>query len=235
MSTATHELHGQEVGLTGFETSLGNRYNSIKYLLDSPLALGLLLVFCPVILLAMMAIRLTSQGPVFYTQRRLGQNGRVFTILKLRTMYHDSEPTGPRWCVPGDPRITPVGRFLRLSHLDELPQLVNVLRGEMSLIGPRPERPEIVTRLERSIPKYRYRLVVRPGLTGLAQVIQPPDTDLSSVQTKLEYDLIYVDRMNLWFDIRILAGTVLHVLNVPGTTVAALLGFPTLNPADVPA
>ena len=105
--------------------------------------------------------------------------GKVFTIYKIRTMYQDSERhCGPRWCVPGDPRVTPVGRFLRRCHVDELPQLINVLKGEMSLVGPRPERPEFLAQLERALPNYRQRLTVRPGLTGLAQVQQPPDTDL---------------------------------------------------------
>ena len=107
--------------------------------------------------------------------------GKVFTIYKIRTMYQDSERhSGPTWCVPGDPRVTPVGRFLRWSHVDELPQLINVLMGEMSLVGPRPERPEFLAQLERALPDYRQRLTVRPGVTGLAQVQQPPDTTCSA-------------------------------------------------------
>ena len=108
-------------------------------------------------------------------------------------MYQDSERhSGATWCLPGDPRVTPVGRVLRFTHLDELPQLINVLLGEMSLVGPRPERPEFLPKLERALPDYRRRLAVRPGVTGLAQVQQPPDTDLLSVRRKLNYDLYYV-------------------------------------------
>src|SRR5439155_12868491 len=122
-----------------------------------------------VTLLSMLLVKLTSRGPALYTQTRLGRNGRPFTIYKLRTMQHRCESlTGARWSTPGDPRITPVGRFLRKTHLDELPQLWNVLRGDMALVGPRPERPEFVPQLEQAVPHYRDRLLVRPGVSGLA-------------------------------------------------------------------
>ena len=141
-------------------------------------------------------MKLTSPGPAFYTQTRVGQGGRPFTIYKLRTMIHNCESlTGPRWCMPGDPRVTPAGWLLRVTHLDELPQLLNVLRGEMSLVGPRPERPEFLPQLERALPAYRQRLVVRPGVTGLAQVKLPADTDLDSVRRKLAHDLYYIERL----------------------------------------
>jgi lipopolysaccharide/colanic/teichoic acid biosynthesis glycosyltransferase len=119
-----------------------------------------------------------------------------------------------------------VGRFLRWSHLDELPQLLNVLRGEMSLIGPRPERPEIVAQLEKGLPGYRLRLLIRPGVTGLAQVLQGPDTDLSSVRKKLNFDMYYISRMNLWLDVRIVIGTALHLLSVSDRLIARVLRFP---------
>src|SRR5262249_17904057 len=142
------------------------------------------------ILYAMALVRLTSRGSAIYRQTRLGLNGRPFTIYKIRTMYHDSERlTGPQWSRPGDPRVTPIGRILRATHIDELPQLWNVLRGEMSLVGPRPERPELAAGLERELPSYRDRLAVRPGVTGLAQVQLPPDTDVESVRRKLAYDI----------------------------------------------
>jgi lipopolysaccharide/colanic/teichoic acid biosynthesis glycosyltransferase len=145
-------------------------------------------------------------------------------------MYEDSERhCGPTWCLPGDPRITPVGRALRWSHIDELPQLVNVLKGEMSLVGPRPERPEYLDQLERALPNYRERLMVRPGLTGLAQVQQPSDTDLQSVGRKLNYDLCYVERMSLWLDVRLLLGTVLKCLGVPFIWIGRILQLPDPN------
>ncbi|MGA7499845.1 MAG: sugar transferase, partial [Isosphaeraceae bacterium] len=136
---------------------------------------------------------------------------------------------GARWSVPGDPRITPVGRLLRWSHVDELPQLINILQGKMSLVGPRPERPEIVVQLERVIPEYRRRLNVRPGVTGLAQVLQPPDTNLSMVSSKLFLDLFYIDHCNLWLDFRILLATVPHVLRVPPEEIARVFGFPRIS------
>ena len=191
-------------------------YRSFKRAGDFVLA-GLLLVgTAPLILLAGVLVKLTSRGPIIYSQVRLGLRGRPFTLYKIRTMVHDCERTsGPRWAAPGDERVTAVGRFLRRTHLDELPQLWNVLRGDMSLVGPRPERPEFVPQLEKVIPHYRQRMLVPPGLTGLAQVQLPPDTDLSSVRRKLAYDLHYVKSIGLWLDVRIVLVTVCHVLGLP--------------------
>jgi lipopolysaccharide/colanic/teichoic acid biosynthesis glycosyltransferase len=202
-------------------------YGWIKPKLDFTLALLMLTVSAPVVVLAVILVRLGSRGPLIYKQKRVGVDGKVFTIYKIRTMYADSEhATGPRWCVPGDCRITPVGRFLRASHLDELPQLINVLRGDMSLIGPRPERPEFVDQLERVLPNYRTRLQVRPGLTGLAQVLQPPDTDIFSVRRKLIYDLYYVANMSPWLDSRLILGTVFKCLGIPFVWIGRILRLP---------
>src|SRR5262249_26068901 len=155
-------------------------------------------------------------GPAFYTQTRVGRDGRLFSIYKIRTMVDKCESlTGPRWSMPGDPRITLVGHFLRVTHLDELPQLLNVLRGEMSLIGPRPERPEFIPELERALPAYRGRLAIRPGVTGLAQVQLPADTDLDSVRAKLAYDLYYIRHRGAWLDFRILVCTALYAFGIP--------------------
>ena len=142
-------------------------------------------------------------------------------------MVHNCESlTGARWSMPGDPRVTPVGRLLRASHLDELPQLLNVLRGEMSLIGPRPERPEFVPELERALPAYWQRLQVRPGVTGLAQVQLPPDTDLGSVRRKLAHDLFYVRHLSPWLDLRLLVCTAFHALGIPNSLLRRVLGIP---------
>jgi lipopolysaccharide/colanic/teichoic acid biosynthesis glycosyltransferase len=196
-------------------------------LLDLALASVMLLVTAPIILISMLLVRLTSKGPMIYAQKRLGQEGRTITIYKIRTMYRDSErDTGVVWSLPGDPRVTSIGRFLRWAHLDELPQLVNVLRGEMSLVGPRPERPELVGVLARALPQYRRRLAVRPGLTGLAQVQQGPDTCLYSVRHKLSYDLYYVKRACLWLDVRVLLGTVLKCTGVPFEQIGQILRLP---------
>jgi len=202
-------------------------YISAKTGLDCLGALALLVFALPIIGFAAVLIKLTSRGPVFYTQTRVGQYGQLFTIIKLRTMVDKCESlTGPRWSIPGDPRITPLGQFLRATHLDELPQLFNVLRGDMSLIGPRPERPEFLPNLERSLPGYRDRLLIRPGVTGLAQVQLPADTDLESVRRKLRYDLYYVERANPWLDVRILLCTGLHALGVPFRIAGTIFGVP---------
>jgi lipopolysaccharide/colanic/teichoic acid biosynthesis glycosyltransferase len=204
------------------------RYGRVKALKDSFLALLLLVPAAPLVVLGAVLVKLTSRGPAIYCQTRLGRAGRPYTLYKIRTMVHDCEQlTGPRWATAHDPRVTAVGRFLRRTHLDELPQLWNVLRGEMSLVGPRPERPEFVAELERAIPLYRDRLLVRPGLTGLSQVQLPPDTDLDSVRRKLVYDLYYVQRIGLWLDLRILMSTVLHVLGFPFAVSRQLLRVPS--------
>jgi lipopolysaccharide/colanic/teichoic acid biosynthesis glycosyltransferase len=202
-------------------------YEWIKPWIDMALALVMLLFSAPLILFLMFLVKLNSKGPAIYTQKRLGLRGRVFTMYKIRTMYHDSERhCGPTWCVPGDPRITPLGKWLRWFHVDELPQLVNVLKRDMSLVGPRPERPEFLERLEGDLPEYRWRLLVRPGVTGLAQVQQPPDTDLASVRRKLDYDLYYVERLSFWLDLRVILGTVLKCLGIPFDRIGRILRFP---------
>jgi lipopolysaccharide/colanic/teichoic acid biosynthesis glycosyltransferase len=203
------------------------QYKITKDALDCCLALVMLVVTAPIILLSMLLVRLTSKGPALYTQQRLGRHGRLFNVFKVRTMYQDSEHESEAvWSLPGDLRVTPLGRFLRASHLDELPQLVNVLRREMSLIGPRPERPEIAAQLERALPDYPLRLSVRPGLTGLAQVLQGPDIDLGSVRRKLDYDLYYLDRLSLWLDLRTLLATVLHLAGLAPSRIARIALFP---------
>jgi lipopolysaccharide/colanic/teichoic acid biosynthesis glycosyltransferase len=202
-------------------------YLSCKYVADFVLAVLLAVPALPLIALAALLVKLTSRGPAFYTQTRVGEDGRLFTILKLRTMIHNCESlTGPRWSMPGDPRVTRFGAILRISHLDELPQLLNVLRGEMSLIGPRPERPEFVPELERELPGYWQRLTVRPGVTGLAQVQLPPDSDLSSVRRKLAHDLYYIRHLSPWLDLRLLICTAVYTLGLPFGIVGKLLGIP---------
>jgi lipopolysaccharide/colanic/teichoic acid biosynthesis glycosyltransferase len=202
-------------------------YQYLKRGLDFILALGLFLLTAPLVLAAMVLVRLTSHGPALYTQTRVGRGGRPFTLYKIRTMVYECESlTGARWSGPGDSRVTALGRLLRRTHLDELPQLWNVLRGEMSLVGPRPERPEFVPRLEQAVPNYRARLLVRPGLTGLAQLQLPPDTDLASVRRKLAYDLYYVQHGGLLCDLRLLAGTALKVLGVSFGALRGLLRLP---------
>ncbi len=230
MITTEQKIGDVATPVPDWAATITNNYESIKRGLDLALALVLLLVTAPVILVSMFLVRLNSRGASIYLQKRLGLAGKVFTIYKIRTMYQDSEHRcGPIWSVPGDPRVTPVGWFLRWSHIDELPQLINVLKGEMSLVGPRPERPEFLDQLERAFPNYRQRLTVRPGVTGLAQVQQDPDSDLASVRRKLKFDLCYLERMSLWLDLRLILGTVLKCLGVPFNLIGRILQLPDPN------
>ena len=201
---------------------------SAKGAVDFVLALLLLVLTAPLVLTAVVLVRLTSRGPAIYAQTRLGRQGRPFTLYKLRTMAYDCErETGPRWATPNDPRVTPLGRTLRKTHIDELPQLWNVLRGEMSLVGPRPERPEIAHQLERALPLYGERLLVRPGLTGLAQVQLPPDVDLAGVGRKLACDVYYIRHQGLGLDLRLLLSTATGVLGIPFPVARVLFRIPS--------
>jgi lipopolysaccharide/colanic/teichoic acid biosynthesis glycosyltransferase len=206
----------------------GNRwFLRCKAVADVAAAVLLAVLAAPLVALIALIVKLTSRGPAFYSQTRVGRHGRLFRIYKLRTMVDKCESlTGPRWSMPGDPRITRVGWFLRATHLDELPQLYNVLRGDMSLIGPRPERPEFLLELERALPSYRQRLLVRPGVTGLAQVQLPADTDLDSVHRKLAYDLYYIQHLSPALDLRLLFATSLYAAGLSYPTVASLAGLP---------
>jgi lipopolysaccharide/colanic/teichoic acid biosynthesis glycosyltransferase len=211
-------------------------YTPCQVVLDRAAALTLLVLTGPLVVLLAALVRLTSRGPAFYTQTRLGRGGVPFTIYKLRTMVNRCESlTGPRWSLPGDPRVTALGRFLRASHLDELPQLVNVLRGDMSLIGPRPERPEFLPELEAACPGYRERLAVRPGVTGLAQVQLPADTCIDSVRLKLAYDLYYIRHVGLRLDLMLLVCTALYALGLPFGVAARLLRVPRGEEVEGPA
>jgi lipopolysaccharide/colanic/teichoic acid biosynthesis glycosyltransferase len=188
---------------------------AVRDVCDWALAAGLFALSLPVIGVAMLVVKLTSRGPAIYQQSRLGRGGVPYTIYKIRTMRNDAEKDGrAQWSRPGDRRITAVGRFLRATHIDELPQLWNVLRGEMSLVGPRPERPEIVAKLREEIPGYDRRLRVKPGITGLAQIHLPPDETTACVRRKLVYDVFYVRRSGLMFDLRILVCTALKVVGL---------------------
>ena len=206
-------------------------YPPCKAVADEVVAAVLLVLLAPIILFLMALVRATSRGPAIYRQSRLGRSGRPFMIYKLRTMAHDCERlTGPQWAAKaGDPRVTRLGHFLRRSHLDELPQLWNVIKGEMSLVGPRPERPEFVAKLEREIAGYRERTRVSPGITGLAQVQLPADETSDDVRRKVRYDLYYVRNMGPVLDLKILAGTAFKVLGIPFDQIRSLLKFTGIN------
>jgi lipopolysaccharide/colanic/teichoic acid biosynthesis glycosyltransferase len=167
-----------------------------------------LVVIAPVMGLLAIAVRLTSHGPALYRQERVGVNGKVFTVLKLRSMRADAEEaTGAVWASRGDTRVTSLGSFLRRTRLDEVPQLWNILRGEMSLVGPRPERPEFVHGLEAQIPFYGARHVVKPGLTGWAQVRYTYGASVEDAMEKLQYDLYYIKNLSFSFDLFIMFET----------------------------
>jgi exopolysaccharide biosynthesis polyprenyl glycosylphosphotransferase len=180
----------------------------IKRILDFATAGVGLILGAPIMLITAILIRLDSRGPVLYRQRRAGLDGRIITVLKFRSMRVDAESgSGAVWAGHSDPRVTRVGRFIRKWRIDELPQLFNVLRGEMSLVGPRPERPEFIETLASAIPFYRERLMVPPGITGWAQVKYPYAASVEAARRKLQYDLYYIKHMSLFLDIMILLRT----------------------------
>lgn len=185
----------------------------LKRLLDIIVAFILLIISSPVILISAIAIKLDSKGPIFFKQERSGQNGKPFKMVKFRSMYQDAEKhTGPVWSQKDDPRITKVGKIIRKLRIDELPQMYNVLKGEMSLVGPRPERPYFVEKLSEQIPYYKRRLKVRPGITGWAQVKHKYDESIEDVKIKLRYDLFYIENMSIRMDMKILFRTIFVVL-----------------------
>lgn len=198
-----------------------------KLLIDKALALSLLIPGLPLLCILVLLVRLTSHGPGIYSQLRVGKGGKHFTMFKLRSMRIDAEVgTGPVWsCNGSDPRVTPLGYWLRKLHLDELPQLFNVLMGEMSLAGPRPERPEFVKVLAEQLPGYMDRLGVLPGDHVLAQVNLPPDTDLNSVKRKLMLDREYINDASISLDLRIILCTALRVVGLRGGRSVRLLGL----------
>lgn len=185
----------------------------IKRLMDVVISLIVLILTLPITLLVSLAIKLDSEGPVFYKQTRVGKDGKEFKIYKFRSMFNNAEKhTGPVWSTKNDPRITRVGKIIRKFRLDEIPQFINVLRGEMSLVGPRPERPYFVEMLSKEIPLYKRRLKVKPGITGWAQVKHKYDESIEDVKKKLQYDLYYIENISLRMDLKILLRTIFVVL-----------------------
>lgn len=183
-----------------------------KRLIDFALSSLMLLFFSPIMALTALAIRLDSSGPVFYRQDRVGKGGKVFSVVKFRSMVANAEAHGPQWASKKDARITRVGRWIRLFRIDEVPQLWNVFKGEMSLVGPRPERPNFVKKLDALLPYYAVRHSVSPGLTGWAQVNYPYGASVEDALHKLEYDLYYIKNMSILLDIKILLKTIGVVL-----------------------
>jgi exopolysaccharide biosynthesis polyprenyl glycosylphosphotransferase len=186
---------------------------ALKRAIDIVVSSIVLFIGLPIWLIVALAIKLNSRGPVFYTQKRVGKDGKHFHIIKFRSMYENAEEeSGPVWAHKKDPRITTVGKVLRKLRLDEIPQLINVLDGKMSLVGPRPERPFFVEQLSKEIPLYTRRLKVRPGITGWAQVKHKYDESVEDVKRKVEYDLFYIENMSIRMDLKILFNTIAVVL-----------------------
>ncbi len=200
-----------------------------KYRIEWLIALGLLFPALPLLGILYLLVRLTSRGPGFYAQERIGENGKHFTLLKLRSMRSDAEAkSGPVWAKQKDDRVTLFGRFLRFSHFDELPQLFNVLKGEMTLVGPRPERPHFVEQLAKKFPRYNQRHQVRPGITGMAQIYLPPDENDESVRKKLAFDLEYIRTATLGLDLRIYVCTALRLVGLRYGIAPRLVGLDRL-------
>ncbi len=196
---------------------IGSVQAAVNRVGDIGISLALLIFTLPLMLLVALLVRLDSSGPVFYRQERVGLGGRSFTLLKFRSMRADAEAQGPAWAKQRDPRVTRIGSFMRRTRIDELPQLINILRGEMSFIGPRPERPHFVEKLAEAIPFYRERARVKPGLTGWAQVNFPYGASIEDARGKLSYDLYYVKHRSLLLDLSILFATVRVILFQEGS------------------
>ena len=200
--------------------SEGFRLSRLATMSRRLLALGssllIAIAVAPLVPFIVLAVRLSSPGPILLRQKRVGIKRRVFTLYKFRSMRMDAEATGPQWSIPGDPRVTRVGRFLRLTRLDEIPQLWNILKGEMNLVGPRPERPEFIEHLSNSVPYYDLRHMVRPGITGWAQVRYRYAASADEAQEKLEYDLYYIKHMSLSLDVVIMLETIKTILRQRG-------------------
>ena len=187
---------------------LENSYQiKTKRLVDIFLAMIVFVLTCPFLLLTAMLIKLTSKGPVFYSQIRTGKDGKPFMLHKFRSMITAAEKDGPQWASLNDNRITVIGKFIRKTRIDELPQLLNILKGEMSFIGPRPERPEFDKELKTQIPYYDLRYIVRPGLTGWAQVEFPYGASIEDSKKKLQYEIYYIKNYSFYFDLLILLKT----------------------------
>jgi exopolysaccharide biosynthesis polyprenyl glycosylphosphotransferase len=187
-----------------------------KRIIDVIISLFTLLFSFPFLIVVAVIIKLTSKGPVLYRQERVGRKGQEFIMFKFRSMNMNSEEYGPEWAGENDPRITKTGRILRKLYIDEIPQMLNVLKNEMSLIGPRPERPYFVEQLKKEIPYYYKRLSVKPGITGWAQIKHKYDSSLEDVKTNVQYDFYYIENMSLKLDFKIMINTVIVILLMKG-------------------
>lgn len=209
----TNLVEEYKLELVECSSPTSRRYHLFKRILDIIFAIVGLILFSPIILIFGVLIKLETSGPMFYIQQRVGKNGVYFDIMKLRSMTNNAEKNGQQWAVINDPRVTKVGAFIRKTRIDELPQLINVLRGEMSLVGPRPERPYFTSIFTEDNPDFIRRVNVKPGITGYAQVnggydLKPAD--------KLRLDLIYIEEESIYMDIKIIFQTIKIVFTGEG-------------------
>ena len=202
----------------GFSLHPGGSNWRVKRFVDIAGASCLAIAFIPVVIIVAILIFLEDRGPIFYTQRRTGLNGRVFDVWKLRSMRVDAEANGIKWSTKDDARVTKIGRLIRATRVDELPQLMSVISGEMSLIGPRPERPELDKELAKAIPYYKIRYNLRPGLSGWAQVSYPYGASIEDTRTKLSYDIYYMRNSGILMDMLITIKTIQLVINAKGAS-----------------
>ncbi|BCX15948.1 MAG: glycosyl transferase [Candidatus Parcubacteria bacterium] len=207
----------EELWLASILSQDKSAYEATKRPLEFLAAFVLLVFLFPLFVLIALAIKLDSKGPVIYQQKRVGKNNQIFTLYKFRTMIKEAEKFGPQWAKENDPRITRVGKILRVSHLDELPQLINILKGELSFVGPRPERPEFVEKLKEKIPYYQLRHLVKPGVTGWAQVNYRYASSLKDTQEKLRYDFFYIKNRSFVLDFLIILKTLKLIFSKPSS------------------
>jgi lipopolysaccharide/colanic/teichoic acid biosynthesis glycosyltransferase len=189
---------------------------NLKGFLDVILAFVALILLSPLFAALAIGVRLSSHGPIFYKQERIGKNGKPFIIYKFRSMYIDAESTGPKLSSKNDSRVTPFGRFMRKSRLDEIPNFFNVLRGDMALVGPRPERSHFIKEIVKQAPQYTQLLKVKPGITSWGQVKYGYAENVDQMIRRMKYDLLYIENMTLYVDLKIMIYTVLTILKAKG-------------------
>lgn len=211
----THQIYGIPL-IEVLPEIMTFRTKFIKRLIDIVFSIFILMILFPFLIAIALLIKLTSRGPVFYIQERVGREGRIFKCIKFRSMIANAEEEGPKWADRDDPRVTKIGRFMRRLRIDEIPQFINVIKNNMSIVGPRPEREYFVKMLMKEIPYYSKRLKIKPGITGWAQIKHTYDSSVDDVKVKLEYDFYYIENMSLTLDFKIMVQTLFTIVMMKG-------------------